>query len=35
MNFNSFDMQIHCEEFYTQEFLEDEDEDAWITQLVE
>ena len=34
MNFNSFDIQIHCEEFYTQEFL-DEDEDAQITQLVE
>ena len=33
MNFNSFDIQIHCEEFYTQEFIEDED--AWITQLVE
>ena len=33
MNFNSFDMQIQCEEFYIQEFLEDED--AWITQLVE
>ena len=32
MNFNSFDIQIHCEEFYTQEFL---DEDAQITQLVE
>ena len=32
MNFNSFDIQIQCEEFYTQEFLE---EDAWITQLVE
>ena len=31
MNFNSFDMQIQCEEFYTQEFLED----AWVTQLVE
>ena len=29
MNFNSFDMQIQCEEFYTQEF------DAWVTQLVE
>ena len=34
MNFNSFDIQIHCEEFYTQGFLE-EDEDAQITQLVE
>ncbi len=33
MNFKSFDIQIHCEEFYTQEVLEDED--AWITQLVE
>ena len=36
MNFNSFDMQIQCEEFYTQEFLEEEEEeDAWVTQLVE
>ena len=34
MNFNSFDMQIQCEEFYTPEFLEEE-EDAWVTQLVE
>lgn len=33
MNFNSFDMQIQCEEFYTQEFLEEED--AQVTQLVE
>ena len=33
MNFNSFDMQIECEEFYTQEFREEED--AWVTQLVE
>ena len=34
MNFNSFDIQIQCEEFYTQEFLEEE-EDACVTQLVE
>ena len=33
MNFNSFDIQIQCEEFYTQEFLEEED--AQVTQLVE
>ena len=33
MKFNSLDMQIQCEEFYTQEFLEEED--AWVTQLVE
>ena len=33
MKFNSFDMQIQCEEFYTQEFLEEED--VWVTQLVE
>lgn len=33
MNFNSFDIQIQCEEFYTQEFLEEGD--AWVTQLVE
>ena len=33
MKFNSFDMQIQCEEFYAQEFLDEED--AWVTQLVE
>ena len=33
MNFNSFDIQIQCEEFYIQEFLDEED--AWVTQLVE
>ena len=33
MKFNSFDMQIQCEEFYTQEFFDEED--AWVTQLVE
>ena len=28
MNFNSFDMQIQCEEFYTEEY-------AWVAQLEE